>query len=205
MAKKSKVEQDSVLEQLNGEMTMSKEVVDSVEVNQIADADLTTSELEVRQYEKSDVEIQLDSNERVLSAAEQFYLESHRNSTDKEIAGVLELDENFVKDKRTELNVTFEKKQPSVKDLVYSQERRQWEDSDGNVYNGPDVNVDDVKETVEVKKQVTAGIKAGDLIGRNEKKSVAVMTGGASQMSDIIKGTKQRLIPSCVHQPKKAR
>lgn len=200
MAKKSKVEQSDVLEQLNG---ISE--VDSVEVNQQAYADLTSSEIEVKEYAKSEMDFKLDTNERVLSAAEEFYLASHRNSTDDEIAEVLELDSKFVAGKRMELNVTFEKKQPSVKDLTYSQERRQWEDSDGNVYNGPDVNVDDVKETVEVKRQVTAGIKAGDLIGRNEKKSVAVMTGGASQMSDIIKGSKQRLIPSCVHQPKKSR
>lgn len=194
MAKKSKSE---VLEQLNGEV-----VVDVAE-NQEELIKAALPDVVGPAYPEDNVE--LDSNDRVLSAAEEFYLASHRNSTDDEIAEVLELDSKFVAGKRMELNVTFEKKQPSVKDLTYSQERRQWEDSDGNVYNGPDVNVDDVKETVEVKKQVTAGIKAGDLIGRNEKKSVAVMTGGASQMSDIIKGSRQRLIPSCVHQPKKQR
>lgn len=176
MAKKKNSEQSELLDQLNG-----------------------ASEVETT------LDVANETKERELTAAEQFYLESHRNSTDDEIAEVLDADVSFIANKRMELQVTFEKKQPSVVDLSYNQDLRRWEDKEGNVYNGPDVNVDDVKETVEIKKQVTAGIKAGDLIGRNESKTATVMTGGASQMSDIIKGAKQRLIPSCVHQPKKAR
>lgn len=174
----------------------SEDSVKDVDVVETQEVVVSEPALECKVSEDSEKEHQ-------LSAAEQFYIESHRNSTDEEIAEVLELDKDFVTNKRMELQVTFEKKQPSVVDLSWNPKLHQWEDKEGNIYNGPAVNVDDVKETVEVKKQVVAGIKAGDLIGRNEKQSVAVMTGGASQMADIIKGARQRLIPSCVHQPKK--
>lgn len=144
----------------------------------------------------------VNNNEHILSASEQFYLASNRNSTDEEVASVLELEVDYIKRKREELKLSFEKKTPSIVDLKFNDKLLQWEDSDGNIYNGPAIKADDVKETVEIKKQIVAGIKAGDLIGRNDKKTVAVMTGEASQMSDITKGSTKRIIASCVHQPK---
>jgi hypothetical protein len=136
-----------------------------------------------------------------LTVIEQYFYESNRGMTDEQMSKIMGRDVAEVKLQRADLGLEYEQQVVKPKDLSFNKTLQQWEDADGNVYNGPAVTAEDVKETVEIKRQVAAGIKAGNLIARNDKNTAAVMTAGASQMSDMIR-TKQRLIPTCVHQPR---
>ena len=150
--------------------------------------------------QKSEVVEKVFEHEQ-LSGVELHFLTNNRNLTDSEIARIMSETESEVAAKRAKLNLQYEQKAVVPKDLSFNKNLQQWEDAEGNVYNGPAVKAEDVKETVEIKRQVAAGVKAGDLIARNDKTTAAVMTAGASQMADLIR-TKQRLIPTCVHQPR---
>lgn len=139
---------------------------------------------------------------RNWSTLELFYLENNRHLQDEEIASFLNIDVGEVTLIRTETNFTYEPKKVEPTSLFFDEELRVWKDNDGNIYDGPPVKSTDDKTTVEVKKNVAAGLTAGDFFGRNG--IATVMTPAAAQMSDFAPRGKT-LPSSCVHRPKAKR
>lgn len=79
--------------------------------------------------------------------------------------------------------------------LEWDKEKRLWRNPQtGEYFDGPQVNDHDTKHTVEVKQKIASGVKATDLLARNERFGAVVMTGAASEMGDHNRKTNKKEI-----------
>ena len=130
-----------------------------------------------------------------FTKAEEFYILHSGQETEKlaeELGQSVKTIESFIS-KNTKDVEPIKKEEPleaqytvdEVRRLEWNAEKRVWFDPEsGKEFNGPPPEETDTKTTVEVKKQVAAGLNPGNLMGRNERYGAVVMTPAASELGD---------------------